>query len=511
MPTVLPHGVADLVTLAADSRPDHLAVIEAGGRGLTWAELDSEVDRVAGGLVGAGVVAGTRVLLSLGNRVELVAAYLAVLRAQAVAVPVNPDADQRELGTLLADSGSRYALGDERSVAALRGAVAELETPVTLVLVGKPCAGELAYDDLRGGRHLPPLLDPERLAVLLYTSGTSGPPRAAMLTHRALVANLEQVAALDPPLIGPDDVVLGVLPLFHAYGLAAVLGGVVRQAATLLLVAKFDADAVLDLVAAHGGTVLPVAPVALERWLEIGGLADRLGTTHTVLSGSAPLGRSLLEAFREATGVTVHQGYGLTEACPVVTSTAGTTAAGTLGVPVPGVELRVVDVQGGPVLVGDPGEIEVRGPNLFSGYWPDGSDGPAEDGWWPTGDLGVRDADGALILVDRVHETITVEGFPVYPHEVEDVLRGVAGVAEAAVIGVPDQTGPKIVAYVVAPGADPAELVAAVHEWCRTQLAAFKRPDRVEVVSRLPLSVTGRVQKGRLRHLERRRGLGLLS
>ncbi|MEZ5093146.1 class I adenylate-forming enzyme family protein [Nocardioides sp.] len=507
----------DLLTRAAGSRPDRVAVVEPGGRRLTWSELDREVTRLAGGLVAEGVVAGTRVLLALGNRLEMVTAYLAVLRAQAVAVPVDPEGRAEDLATVLADSGSRYAVTDARAVDALRSAPG---APLLVVTddVAPVAETERRFAALAGDGPLPPLLDPERLAVLLYTSGTSGPPRGVMLSHRALAANLEQVGALEPPLTLPDDVVLGVLPLFHVYGLAAVLGGVLRQASTLVLVQHFVANQALDQVAHHHCTVVPVAPRALERWLAREDLADRMSGVRLVLSGSAQVDRVTWQRFQEAAGVPVHQGYGLTEAAPVVTSTAvsgvdgGSPAGGSLGLPIPGVEMRVLDDHGDPVEPGDPGEIEIRGANLFSGYWPDGDDGPAADGWWPTGDLGVLDDAGSLSLVDRVRETIVVAGFSVYPQEVEDALRQVPGVADVAVIAGDDEAD-AVVAYVVPGGGGESadELRAAVEEHAATALASFKRPRRIEVVDRLPVGVTGRVQKGRLRHLERRRALGLLA
>jgi long-chain acyl-CoA synthetase len=519
------HDLSDLLTRAAGSRPDHPALVEPEGRRLTWGELDAEVTRVAAGLVSAGVVAGTRVLLALGNRTELVTTYLAVLRAQAVAVPVNPDATAGDLSTVLTDSGSRYAVADGRAVDACRAAAVDLSLRLVVTDDVAPAQGELALAALTGDGPLPPLLDRERLAVLLYTSGTSGPPRGVMLSHRALAANLDQVGALEPALIAPDDVVLGVLPMFHVYGLAAVLGGVLRQGATLLLVPRFDPDETLALVGRHGCTVLPVAPRALERWLDTDDLAARLASVRLVLSGSAQVDRDTWEAFRLAAGMPVHQGYGLTEAAPVVTSTVvkGDVPArgGTLGRPIPGVELRIVDERDDPVLPGDPGEIEIRGDNLFSGYWPDGADGPDAEGWWPTGDLGVLGDDGSLSLVDRVQETIVVHGFAVYPQEVEDTLRRVPGVADVAVIGVAvdgdpsdpvDSAGEEVVAFVVpVDGAAAAGVRTAVRERAAADLAPFKRPARVEMVERLPLTVTGRVQKGRLRHLERRRALGLLT
>ncbi|MDN4171767.1 AMP-binding protein [Nocardioides sp. SOB77] len=517
--------LADLVAVAAQDNPGKLAVVEAGGRSATWAELEDEVGRVATGLGAAGIVAGHRVLLVLGNRLEFVTTYLAVLRAQAVAVPVNPGSTAGELARVLADCGARMVLADPDTVRTVRAAVVDPAGPATpprvVVVGGTLQPGERSYDHLRAdrARPVPPLQDPEKLAVLLYTSGTSGLPRAAMLTHRALLANIEQVASVSPPMIHGDDVVLGVLPLFHVYGLNAVLGGVLRHRAKLVLVDRFDPEGTLDLVEDEACSVVPVAPPVFAHWRGVDGLAERLGPVRLVLSGSAPLAPEVVEDFTGVTGVPVHQGYGLTEAAPVVTSTLCSTAPagparGSVGGPLPGIEVRLVDAGGRALPAGDdPGEIQVRGENLFSGYWPDGADGPREDGWWSTGDVGILDEAGDLTLVDRVKELVIVSGFNVFPVEVEDVVRETPGVLEAAVIGVADETtGEAVVAYVVAePGADPAAVHRAAVERCAARLAAYKRPVRLEVVPELPLTVTGKVQKGRLRQLERRRALGLLE
>lgn len=531
--------VADLVAAAAAESPDKLALVEAGGRSMTWAELDDEVGRVATGLGSAGIVAGYRVMIVAGNRLEFVATYLGVLRAQAVAVPVNPLSTPGELARLIADSGSRMVVTDPDSVRAVREGVAllarsvdeheagrdpgldpELLTravpPRVVVVGGTLLPGERSYDHLRAdrARSVPPLQDPEKLACLLYTSGTSGRPRAAMLTHRALLANIEQVAQVEPPMMHGDDVVLGVLPLFHVYGLNAVLGGVVRHRAKLVLVERFDPQGTLDIIDDEACSVVPVAPPVFAYWREEPALAERLGPVRLVLSGSAPLAPELVEEFVGRTGIAVHQGYGLTEAAPVVTSTlcSGSPEAGSVGAALPGIDVRLVDDAGRSPEGEDPGEIQVRGANLFSGYWPDHADGPDADGWWSTGDVGFLDADGDLFLVDRLKEMVIVSGFNVYPVEVEEVIREVPGVAEAAVIGVADEhTGEAVVAYVVASGSAPAEVEAAVQAHCAERLARFKRPSRVEVVDELPLTVTGKVQKGRLRGIERRRSLGLLE
>jgi long-chain acyl-CoA synthetase len=482
-----PANLADLVARAAREKPQGVALVEPGsGRRMTWAELDAEADHVAQGLSALGMVAGYRVMIDLSNRIEFVASYLGALRARLVAVPVNPRSATGEVVRMLADCGARVVVADAATVTTVRSAVAGLEdalvgaddelrartTVPRVVVVGAPhLPGETSYTDLvaEDGRVPPTPEDPEALAVLLYTSGTSGRPRAAMLTHRALVSNVEQAAAMEPRLITGDDVVLGVLPLFHVYGLNAVLGQVMRQQARL------------------------------------------------VLSGSAPLAPDLVAAFEARTGVTVHQGYGLTEAAPVVTSTqrSASPKRGSVGAALPGISLRLVD-EGGHAPEGeDPGEIEIKGANLFSGYWPDGDDGPADDGWWATGDVGFLDAEGDLFLVDRLKELVIVSGFNVYPVEVEEVIAELDTVREAAVIGVPDErTGEAVVAYVKpAPGSSlgAEELAAQVRAHCATRLARFKQPSVVEVVDELPHTVTGKVAKGTLRATRRRRNMGLLE
>jgi len=532
-----PSDVTALVRDAAADQPDKLAVVEAEGRSLTWAQLEDDVRRLATGIGRVGIVAGYRVMLVLGNRIEFVTTYLGVLRAQAVAVPVNPGASPYELARMIADSGSRLVVVDQGSADRVREALALLNQALEgiqegwdpdvlaraaqarVVTVGVPPAeGELAHDELLAEqpKEIPPLPDPEKLACLLYTSGTSGRPRAAMLSHRALLANIEQVAAVEPPMMHGDDVVLCVLPLFHVYGLNAVLGGVIRHRAKLVLAERFDPQGTLDLIEDEACSVVPVAPPVFGYWREIEGLEERLGPVRLILSGSAPLSSEVIEEFTGRTGIPVHQGYGLTEAAPVVTSTlrSETLQNGSVGAALEGVELRLVDDQGRPLAgdaVDDPGEIQVRGANLFSGYWPDGADGPDADGWWSTGDVGFLDRSGDLFLVDRVRELIIVSGFNVYPTEVEDVIRDVPGVEETAVIGVEDdETGEAVVAYVVSRG-DRAAVADAVRERCAERLARFKQPSRVEVVDELPLTVTGKVQKGRLRSAERRRALGLID
>ncbi len=527
--------LTELLSRAAAQRPDAVALVEAAtGRRVTWVELDAEAERMARGLDALGLVAGYRVVLALTNRVEFVVAYLGALRAGLVAVPVNPRAATGETVRIVADCGARLVIADLSTVGTVRQAVAGLEDALVgadeelrrravvprVAVAGAPTLpGELRYDDLPAaagtGAPLPVPVDPESLAVLLYTSGTSARPRAAMLSHRALLANIEQVAATEPAMVTGDDVVLGMLPLFHVYGLNAMLGQVLHRQARLVLLDGFEVEQSLAVVDDEAVSVVPAAPPVLIRWLEVEDLRHRLAGVRLVLSGSAPIAPEVVAAFTERTGVPVHQGYGLTEAAPVVTSTlcSATVKPGSVGAALPGIEIRLVDDAGRAPEGADPGEIVIRGANLFSGYWPDGADGPDAEGWYPTGDVGFLDEDGDLFLVDRLKELVIVSGFNVYPVEVEDVVGELDGVAEVAVIGAPDeQTGEAVVAYVQQrPGSSytPAELVDAVREHCAVRLARFKQPREVLVVDELPRTATGKVAKGRLR--ERRRHLRLFE
>lgn len=528
-------NVADLLRLRATENADRIALVEAHGaaRVITWADLEQRVDACARGLAELGLVTGNRVAIAMVNGIDFVTGYLGVLRAGLTAVPANPRGATGELMRLLADSGSLVVLGDEVTATTVRSAVTGLEdalrsaddelrtrsnVPRICVAGIPPVDGEVAFESLLTGAGRPVVspADAEALALLLYTSGTSGRPRGAMLTHRALLANIAQTAAIDPAPVGSDDVVLGLLPLFHVYGLNGVLGQSLAHGARLVLLDHFDPDETLDLVVRLEVTNLPVAPPVIAAWAGRADLRDKLSGVRFVISGAGPLDADLAEEFESAAGVTVHQGYGLTEAAPVVTSTL--TVAGRAAVPasvgcaIPGVEIEIRDGSGRPVAGDDPAQIWVRGDNLFSGYWPDGADGPDADGWYATGDIGVRAPEGDLILVDRLRELVIVSGFNVYPTEVEEVIAAVPGVVENAVIGTPDEsTGEAVQAYIVASEdvQSTDELVDTVRSRCEESLARFKWPKRITVIEGLPHSANGKVAKGRLRAQARRDALGL--
>ncbi|MGZ4640400.1 MAG: AMP-binding protein [Actinomycetes bacterium] len=490
-------NLAHLVRDAAARRGEHPALV-AGGRTLTWAQVDAAVDAAAAGLQALHLAPGDRVALVLGNVPEFVFAYFGALRAGLVAVPANTGSTPTELQWQLGDSGARAVVFDRYGAASVR-ALPESDG-LTRVVVGAPARGEVAFGSFSGTprEHA---TDPEDLALLMYTSGTSGRPKGAMLSHRALLASVEQVHALEHAAVTPDDVVLIVLPLFHIYSLNGTLAGIARVGATAVLAERFDPLATLDVVRQQHVTNIPGAPPMFVAWCERPDLGEAFSGVRLLLTGAAPMPASVLEQVHTATGLPVFEGYGLTEAAPGVTSTlvGGTAKPGSVGRALPGVELRLVDEDGEPAEEGDTGEICVRGPNLFSGYWPDGSGGPDEHGWYATGDVAYVDDDGDLVLVDRRKELIIVSGFNVYPREVEDAIHSYPGVEEVAVVGVPHPyTGEAVKAFVVPkPGkrVAPSDVTAHVS----TRLARFKWPTIIEIVDKLPHSATGKVAKGRLR------------
>jgi long-chain acyl-CoA synthetase len=468
-------GPSGLLRRAARETPDRLALVDGATR-LTYGELDRRTTSAARVLGGAGLLPGERVALQLPSGAAFVQLYLGALRAGLVVVPVNPSYTPDEVEHLVTDSGARLCIDEARAEELLAQA---------------PDGNDPNSD--RGG---------EELAALLYTSGTSGRTKGAMLSARALLANLDQLVAVDPPLVTGSDVIFAPLPLSHIFGLNAGLGMALRVGATLVLADRFDAGETLAVMAAEHVTAVLGVPGQYAAWLAHPELTAGFASVRFAMSGSATLARGVVDGFAAA-GVTVHDGYGLTEAAPVIAINAlgaqrTAPPRGAVGLPLPGVEVELRDPDGDPVDDGDPGRIFVRGANLFSGYWPDGRDGPDDDGWFGTGDIACQDSDGNLELVGRSTDLVIVNGFNVYPAEVEAVLAAQEGVAEVAVIGVQDpDTGEAVRAYVVpTSGAqlDPGGLLEAAAR----SLARFKLPRVVEVVPTLPHTVTGKIMKWQL-------------
>lgn len=517
-------NVSEFLRATAQRDPEGIALIEPRtDREITWAEFDDWADRVAQTLLGLGLVAGNRVGLVMANGLDHCVAWFGLLRGGMVAVPISPRSTPDEISRAVADSQVKLVVADADSITQVRAA----DTGSARIVVHRvaPEEGEIRFGSLvesapEGTPIAPP--DAEALAVILYTAGASGQPRGAMLSHRALIANIEQVGAVEPAVIEPDDVVLGLLPMSHIYGLNAVLGQSVRVGASVVLVNSFDPEALLTLVQELGVTNLPIAPPVVAAWASREGAREKLAGVRLIVSGASPLDPELAYEFEKTTGHRVEQGYGLTESAPVLTVTVGAPRSepdvdgprpSTVGRVVPGVELQLLDPLGNPATPGDPAQVWVKGDNLFSGYWPGGVDGPNEEGWWATGDMGFVDADGNLTLVDRLREMVKVSGFTVYPSEVEEVVTDVPGVSQVAVVGRPDErTGEAIVVFVVPEDpehADSDALAAAIQAECDLKLARFKRPGEIQVLARLPHSPTGKVAKGRLRALARGEQLGL--
>ncbi len=509
-------NISDDLAQTAQRDPDGIALIEPRtGRQVTWAQFDHWADRVAQTLLGRGILAGQRVALVMANGIDLAVAYYGVLRGGLIAVPINPRSTPREISRMVQACSPKIVVADSTSITQVR----EAETAQGLIVVHRAAAqeGELRFADLlekaSEGRPLAPP-DPERSAVVLFTSGATGLPRGVMLSHRALSANLDQLLKIDnPPISLPSDVVLGLLPMFHIYGLNCVLSLSVRVGATVVLVEEFNPAELLAQVKEYQLTYLPVAPPIISAWVGLDALAESLASVRIIVSGASALDPELAQAFAEISGHHVEQGYGLTETSPVLTTTIGDGRAagtnpisGSVGRPLVGVELELRDLMGQPAVAGDPAQIWVRGPNLFSGYWPDGADGPNDDGWWATGDVGLVDEAGNLSLVDRIRETINISGFNVYPSEIEEALADAPEIENVAVIGIPDErTGEAAVAFVVPsdPQAGEDQVAGAVRDLAMRRLARFKVPSTILVVAALPHSPTGKVAKGRLRALAR--------
>ena len=530
----LQRNLADLVTAAAQRGPDHPALIDTvTGGTVRWAELDRAVDAVARRLRASEMSPGDRVLIRLPAGVAFCVALFGALRAGGVAVPVGTGAAGRELELILADCSPRVVLGrpgDEVLRAASSAAGVEaLDAPDT-------------GDEAAGGE--PSIGGGEDLAVLSYTSGTTGVPRGVQLSHRALLANRAQTDALRPAPVTPGDRVLLTLPLFHIFGLGAGLLQVCWAGATGVLVDRFDPAATVEVIREHRVTVVAAVPAMYRAWLDLPAelLRARFNSARLCTAGGAPLPPHLLAAFAATTGLEIIEGYGLTETGPVLTTNqvSGVAKPGSVGRPLPGgagaapVEIRLVDSSGRPLdepdglgdvvfgsdddlpgsaaddedeleglrdPVHDTGLVAARGPNLFSGYWPDGAGGPDEQGWFRTGDVGFFDAEGDLHLVDRTSDLVIVNGFNVYPREVEQVLMEHPAVAEAAVVGVPDDRSGEAVKAVIVLHADGAAELSEqeVREFCVQRLARFKVPTVVQFVDQLPRSPIGKLYRRSLR------------
>lgn len=485
-----------------EGHPDEAPALLAPDRTITYGQLRAEVAAARGGLARLGVAPGDRVALALANGWPFVVAYLAVLGVGAVAVPVNP--------TMPAT-----AVAQEIGLVRARVAVAG---PAAASMIEQVAAGQAAADRITVVRDVADLLGsdpapavdrrPEDLALLVFTAGTAGPAKAAMLTHGGLRANLDQVQHHPGRALVAGDVSYGVLPFFHVFGINVVLGLSLLAGASVVLVERFDPREALTAIRDRRVTILAGAPPLFAALAAVApaGDPDELASVRLAVSGASALSPEVAAAFEARFGLPLWQGYGLTEASPVVTSSVigGVPKPGSVGVPLPGVQLKLVDESGQEALVSDPGELWVKGPNVFPGYWedPEATSAVITDGWLHTGDVAVVDDDGYVYLVDRMKDIVIVSGFNVYPAEVEDVLREDPRVEDVAVVGVADDhTGEAVRAYVVvSPGAaGQDQLVSELSSLCRTHLAPYECPGQIEVVDSLPHGLAGKLLRRALR------------
>ena len=485
----------NLVNTAAQ-HPDRPA-IRLGDFSLTYAQFEHTTQLVAALLAEHGVRPGDRVALMLPNVPHFALLYYGALRLGAIVVPMNPLLKGREVAYHLSDSGARLLFvwtGFEQEGEA--GAV--LAEAKSIVVDPASWPGLLA-----GLAPIPAVHEPSDrgTAVILYTSGTTGKPKGAELTHENIARNVE-ICADELIFVSEEDVVFGGLPLFHVFGQTASMNAAVYAGACLTLLPKFDPQAALETVARDRVTVFQGVPTM---YTVLAHFPDRdaydTSSLRVCVSGGAALPVEVLSAFESAYACTILEGYGLSETSPVVSiNRLDQRRAGSIGVPVSGVEVRIIDKTRSDVEPGSIGELVVRGHNVMKGYWgkPVETADAITDGWFATGDLARRDTDGFLYIVDRKKDLIIRSGYNVYPREVEEVLYEHPAIAEAAVIGFAHpEFGQEIAAVVaVKPGAalDPEQL----REFAKARLAAYKYPRVVEIVDALPKGATGKILKGEI-------------
>jgi malonyl-CoA/methylmalonyl-CoA synthetase len=448
-------------------------------------QLMALVQRTAGALHRRGVRTGTRVLLCAATSMDMVVSYLAILHVGATVVLANPAYTHPELARLARLSGARLLLGDTGapSLAGMR--------TVTV--------GGLLEESGRCRPHPPAAVESDDVALLAYTSGTTGQPKGVPLTHGMLLASIRGVMAAWR--WSATDVLVHALPLFHQHGLGGIHASLIAGSDAVVL-PTFDPGRLVETIERERATVMFAVPSIYQRLTELDATAlAPLRRLRLATSGSAPLSRAVADAVAGVVGFVPLERYGSTESGLNVSNPYdGDRLVGTVGLPLPGTELRVLDAEGRPVPVGEEGEISLRGPQVFDGYLDDAAATAAAfwpGGWFRTGDLGRLDPAGRLTITGRLKDLIITGGMNVSPAEVEQVLEQADGVREAAVAGVPSERwGEEVVAWVVVTGtADPDELTS----YCRSRLAAYKCPKRIQVVESLPRNAMGKIQRDLLR------------
>jgi long-chain acyl-CoA synthetase len=505
---VVSFNLATILRESAAEFPDKAVALFDGGS-LSYAELDARSDRLAAGLLDAGIGPGSSVGLQLPNVTEFLVAYFGILKAGGVVVPMNVLLKAPEVAYYLADSGARalvtfFLVADEAAKGAEEAGVRQV-----YVVGGQDLpAGAVPFDDLMPRDRPAERVFVERQAtdgaVIIYTSGTTGTPKGAELSHFQLYMNSDIPGRLFG--VVPEDIVLTVLPLFHIFGLSSILNIAVRFGGTMVLVPRFHSGTVLKAMAEHRATIFEGVPTMFVDLLAQPDLDDYdLSSLRVAVSGGAAIPAEVMSAFERRFGVVILEGYGLSETASSATFNRSATERKpySVGKPIWGTEVEVWDGDNTPLPPGpdNVGEFVIRGYNVMRGYHgkPEATADAFTGGWFHTGDLGYVDEDGFYFIVDRKKELIIRGGYNVYPREVEEVLYSHPAVHEAAVIGEPDpRLGEEVMAFVSLKSgavASPAELI----EYAKTRLAAYKYPRRIELRDDLPKGATGKILKQALK------------
>lgn len=483
-------NLADNLARSAAAFPDHPA-IRLDSLVWSYTDLDARSARVAGLLADRGVQPGDRVAIMLPNIPDFAAIYYGVLRAGAVVVPMNPLLKQREIGYYLGDSEARLIFVWE-------AVAAEVPATATGVVVGAD------FDQVLTAPPITQVVErsDSDTAVILYTSGTTGQPKGAELTHANLATNAS-VTAGDLIQIGPSDVLFGGLPLFHSFGQTCGLNAAISTGASLTLVPRFEPAKVMEVLARDQVTIFEGVPTMYVALLNAYREGANLPSLRLCVSGGAALPVEVLRGFEKAFGCIILEGYGLSETSPVASFNQPhrERKPGSIGTPIRGVEMRLLDDRGQDVPQGEVGEIVIRGHNIMKGYWrrDDATAQAIPDGWFRSGDLAKTDEDGYFYIVDRKKDMIIRGGYNVYPREIEEVLYEHPSIVEAAVIGIPDASlGEEIgAAVVLKPGA--AETPEDIRDYVKNLVAPYKYPRHVWLLEALPKGPTGKVLKREIR------------
>lgn len=496
----------NLGTILMSNARDHAdrPAIRFNDRVLTYATLDRAVRRVATGLRNKGVAPGDTVALLIPNVPEFTISYFAILYAGGTVVPLNVLLSAREVAYHLEDSRARLLIAHPLfRDAAHQGATDAGGVPVVWATGVAGEAESLQAMELAPPIEQPHATSPDDTAVILYTSGTTGKPKGAELTHSNLFLNC---AVVLPRLLsfGRDDVALATLPLFHSFGQTCVQNACINAGASFTMLPRFTPEDALAIIQRDRVTLFHGVPTMYFAILHHP-TADRfdLSTLRTCMTGGAAMPVEVMKTFEEKYGVPVLEGYGLSETSPVASFNVPERprVAGTIGWPVWGVEMIILDDQDRPLPDGEPGEIGIRGHNVMKGYWrrPEATEEAMRNGWFHTGDIGIRDANGCYRIVDRTKDMVIRGGFNVYPREIEEVLYAHPDIIEAAVIGIAhERHGEEVKAIVVSrPGATLS--AEQVIQYCKERLAAYKYPRIVEFRDTLPKGPTGKILKRELR------------